>query len=327
MTFEIYQSEVTPIAYGRRLPPILSSFLRYARHPSPPLFPGHSLSVLLTRSLSIFRSRSSGFFGRVTVRFWQRRSAHSTKISGEPHRSYPPQPVMSQEHIKNTRKRPLSFAVTPSQPRPFVGATPNMLPSNPPPKFESIAMDGQAFLPPALPHDQIKLPDKLAHWPSFTHLKLPYTNSYPNLKAQRQQHPLPYTMSHSEHNPDTGAKRIGPGPPATPTQGNSLTNVDRERHDSLTKGHVTHTSPTSSVPSGWIGSRLPSSNIPRKAPLAARSSDEISPLIAEKYRKRSNRDLPINQRQLQSPHEQTGYANRSRSIRSYSVLPSEDDHE
>jgi hypothetical protein len=146
-------------------------------------------------------------------------------------------------------------------------------------------MDGQDFLPPTLPHDQIKLPDKLAHWPSFPHLKLPYTNSYPNLKAQRQQHPLPYTMSHDEHNPDTGAKRIGPGPPATPTQGNNLTNADGERHDSLTKVNITHTSPTSSVPSGWIGSRLPSSNIPRKAPLAARSSDEISPLMARKIPK------------------------------------------
>ncbi|CAG5165687.1 uncharacterized protein ALTATR162_LOCUS6826 [Alternaria atra] len=74
-------------------------------------------------------------------------------------------------------------------------------------------------------------------------------------------------------------------PPSTPAQDNSLTKLVEQRHDSLTKGYALDISLASSVPPGWKGSRIPSDHVPRKAPLAARSTDELSPLTAHKVPK------------------------------------------
>ncbi|KAI4918969.1 hypothetical protein J4E85_009759 [Alternaria conjuncta] len=90
-------------------------------------------------------------------------------------------------------------------------------------------------------------------------------------------------MSRNEHNvdPNTGARNIDLKQPASPTQGSGHTDSADQRHDSLTKGDTIHVSPAP-LPTGWNGSRIPSNNIPRKAPLAARSPDDISPFIARK---------------------------------------------
>ncbi|KAI4622776.1 uncharacterized protein J4E87_005869 [Alternaria ethzedia] len=90
-------------------------------------------------------------------------------------------------------------------------------------------------------------------------------------------------MSRNEHNVDlnTGARSIDLKQPATPTQGSGHANSADQRHNSLTKGDNAHVSPAP-LPTGWNGSRIPSNNVPRKAPLAARSPDDISPFIARK---------------------------------------------
>jgi hypothetical protein len=61
----------------------------------------------------------------------------------------------------------------------------------------SKAAGGQVFSPTMVPHNQIQLPDTLAHWPSFPNLIYPFANSYPNLNAHQaqHQHPLPFSMS------------------------------------------------------------------------------------------------------------------------------------
>ena len=70
--------------------------------------------------------------------------------------------------------------------------------------------------------------------------------------------------------------------PSTPAQGYNTINPVEQRHDSLTKPGTASASPDGSVPPGWKGSRIPSNNVPRKAPLAARSSDQLSPTAARK---------------------------------------------
>ncbi|RYO70744.1 hypothetical protein AA0113_g2973 [Alternaria arborescens] len=70
--------------------------------------------------------------------------------------------------------------------------------------------------------------------------------------------------------------------PSTPAQGYNAINPVEQRHDSLTKPGTASASPDGSVPPGWKGSRIPSNNVPRKAPLAARSSDQLSPTTARK---------------------------------------------
>ncbi|CAN9246746.1 unnamed protein product [Alternaria alternata] len=80
--------------------------------------------------------------------------------------------------------------------------------------------------------------------------------------------------------------------PSTPAQGYNTINPVEQRHDSLTKPGTASASPDGSVPPGWKGSRIPSNNVPRKAPLAARSSDQLSPTTARKTPKgRSERTV------------------------------------
>ncbi|KAH6882566.1 hypothetical protein BKA58DRAFT_434324 [Alternaria rosae] len=214
---------------------------------------------------------------------------------------------MAQEQMKNTRKHPLSSAVMPSQRRPFVGPTPNMLPSDLPARFERNATGGHAFLPPMAPHDHNLLLGELSHWPSFPHLNHPFENSYPDLTARRRQHPLPFSMSRNEQNVNlnTDIKRVDPKPPATPAQGRGCTSPADQRHDSLTRGDNTHVSPAP-LPIGWNGSRVPSDDVPRKAPLAARFSDDISPFIARKIPQAKQ------QRSTSQPKATTGPSQGSR---------------
>ncbi|CAN9180363.1 unnamed protein product [Alternaria sp. RS040] len=81
------------------------------------------------------------------------------------------------------------------------------------------------------------------------------------------------------HNP---ANPVEQCQPSTPAQSYSTINPVEQRHDSLTKPGTASASPDGSVPPGWKGSRIPSNNVPRKAPLAARSSDQTSPTTARK---------------------------------------------
>lgn len=228
---------------------------------------------------------------------------------------------MAQEQVKNTRKHPLSSAVMPSQHRPFVGPTPNMLLSNLPARFERNATGGQTFLPSMAPHGHNLLSGALSHWPSFPHLNHPFENPYPDLTARRRQHPLPFSMSRNEHNVDpslnTGAEKIDLKTPATPTQGSGCTNPTGQRHDSLTKGDNAHVSPAP-LPTGWNGSRVPSNNVPRKAPLAARSSDDISPFVARKIPETKQ------QRSTSQPKSTPGpsQASRTRQEKSFNTPPS-----
>jgi hypothetical protein len=225
---------------------------------------------------------------------------------------------MSQEHITDKRQRPLPIAVMASQKNPFIGPTPNMLPSNLGGTFERSTASSQALSPHIfIPHEQILLPETLVHWPSFPNFIYPFAGPYPNLKAHRAQHPLPSSMSHNEYNSNTGRSDMNPKPPATPLQGYNLTSPSEQRHDSVTKGNTVHFSPTSSLPPGWKGSRLPSNNVPRKAPLAASSQDDSSPLIAQK--------VPKVQRQRSAsqpkPSGEAPQANRIRQQRSFNTPP------
>ena len=276
-------------------------------------FPYANLSLSFAYTSEYLEARRESSFvnqsGRnVAAQYCQRRSFHSTKISVEPHHSYPSHPVMAQEQIKNTRQRPLSGPVIPSQHRPFVGPTPNMLPSNLPVRSERNATGGQAFLPPVAP----------PHWPSFPHLNYPFENPYPDLTVRRRQHPLPFSMSRNEHNvdPNTGARSIDLKQPATPMQGSGHASSADQRHDSLTKGDNAHVSPAP-LPTGWNGSRIPSNNVPRKAPLAARSSDDISPFIARNI-------PPTNQQRSTSQSKATSgpsKGNRVRQQKSFNTPP------
>ncbi len=250
------------------------------------------------------------------ARFYQRRSFHSTKVSVEGHHSYLPHPVMSQEHLTDTRQRPLPGAVMASQKSPFIGPTPNMLPPNLGGTFERSTASSQAFSPSIIiPHDQILLPKTLAHWPSFPNLIYPFASPYPDLKAHRAQHPLPLNMSHNEHNSNTGQRDMNPKPPATPSQGYNLTSPSEQRHDSVTKGNTVHFSPTSSLPPGWKGSRLPSNNVSRKTPLVAHSSDNRPPFIAQKIPK-VQRQRSVSQ---PKPSGEASQANRIRQQRSFNT--------
>ncbi|KAI4952042.1 hypothetical protein J4E91_003504 [Alternaria rosae] len=114
-------------------------------------------------------------------------------------------------------------------------------------------------------------------------------------------------MSRNEQNVNlnTDVKRVDPNPPATPAQGGGCTSPADQRHDSLTRGDNTHVSPAP-LPIGWNGSRVPSNDVPRKAPLAARSSDDIPPFIARKIPQAKQ------QRSTSQPKATTGPSQGSR---------------
>ncbi|KAI4961647.1 hypothetical protein J4E86_000676 [Alternaria arbusti] len=125
-------------------------------------------------------------------------------------------------------------------------------------------------------------------------------------------------MSRNEHNvdPNTGARSIDLKQPATPMQGSGHASSADQRHDSLTKGDNAHVSPAP-LPTGWNGSRIPSNNVPRKAPLAARSSDDISPFIARNI-------PPTNQQRSTSQSKATSgpsQGNRVRQQKSFNTPP------
>ncbi|KAG9194304.1 hypothetical protein G6011_04339 [Alternaria panax] len=143
-----------------------------------------------------------------------------------------------------------------------------------------------------VPWSQIRILNPPNHWPSFPNLDLTFENSYPDLHASRAQHHRSYSfsMEQDEDFYSKGVQKMVYGhsltnpvnPPSTPAPDYNITNHIEQRHDSLTKPDIVSASPDASVPPGWKGSRIPSNDVPRKAPLAARSSDDISPTTARK---------------------------------------------
>ncbi|RYN54621.1 hypothetical protein AA0114_g3874 [Alternaria tenuissima] len=150
--------------------------------------------------------------------------------------------------------------------------------------FISNPPSGQVYSPTVVPYSQFQFPHDPPHWPNYPHLTFP--NPYSNLNTH--QAPNQYLHSLYFNQPDNPAYGYDPTnpieqrQPSTPAQGYNAINPVEQRHDSLTKPGTASTSPDGSVPPGWKGNRIPSNNVPRKAPLAARSSDQLSPTAARK---------------------------------------------
>ncbi|OWY42631.1 hypothetical protein AALT_g147 [Alternaria alternata] len=206
-----------------------------------------------------------------------------------------------------------------SQPHPFAGPTSTMISPKVPGTFISNPPSGQVYSPTVVPYSQFQFPHDPPHWPNYPHLTFP--NPYPNLNTHQapNQHLQSLVMEHDGHSYKKGGQKIGnksfplrfstvkekisnkhfnqpdnpvyghdptntveQRQPSTPAQGYNTINPVEQRHDSLTKPGTASASPDGSVPPGWKGSRIPPNNVPRKAPLAARSSDQLSPTTARK---------------------------------------------